>query len=125
METTMKKIDFESHFYSQSYLDHMYSRKDYPRFKQKTSTEICKLQYFSDLSQPFADILMGQLMELDEGRLMQMDKCGIDVQILSLSAPGIEQLEPQAGMDLARQANDELAAITPALSRPVFGGMPL
>jgi hypothetical protein len=37
-----------------------------------------------------------------------MDKCGVDVQILSLSAPGLEQLDPNTGAALAKSANDGL-----------------
>ena len=107
----MKAIDFEAHFYNQDYMDHMYARNECPQFVEKTATDICKLQYFNDLSQPFEDFLYNRLMDLDEGRLQQMDKCGIDVQILSLSAPGIEQLAPQDGTRLARKANDDLAAV--------------
>lgn len=37
-----------------------------------------------------------------------MDKCGIDVQMLSLSAPGLEQFDPSVAAALARKANDAL-----------------
>jgi predicted TIM-barrel fold metal-dependent hydrolase len=111
MEATMKVIDFEAHFYNRHYLDFMYAREKFPRLQQKTATTVRKLWYFEDVGQPFTDTLLDHLMELDEGRLEQMDKYGIDVQILSLSAPGIEQLEPEAGTKLARQANDELAGV--------------
>ena len=39
-----------------------------------------------------------------------MDAAGIDVQILSHSVPGAEILEPSAAIELARQANDAVAA---------------
>jgi len=107
----MKKIDFESHFYNQAYMDLMYSRTVCPRFQQKTDTQVRKLWYFDDLGQPFTDQLLNHLMDMGEGRLAQMDRYGIDIQILSLSAPGIEQLEPHVGTDMARHANDELAEI--------------
>lgn len=38
-----------------------------------------------------------------------MNESGIDVQILSLSAPGIEILDPKIGTDLARETNNTLA----------------
>ncbi len=38
-----------------------------------------------------------------------MDAAGIDMQVLSLNSPGVEQLEPAAAEVLARQANDHLA----------------
>jgi hypothetical protein len=37
-----------------------------------------------------------------------MDAAGIDMQVLSLNAPGVEQLEAAAAVVLARQANDTL-----------------
>ena len=111
MGAMMKKIDFEAHFYCQHYLDLMHARKDFPRLTPKTATEVRKLWYFNDVGQPFTDDLLNHLMEFGEGRLAQMDKYGIDVQILSLSAPGIEQIEPSTGTALARQVNDDLAQI--------------
>lgn len=39
-----------------------------------------------------------------------MDAAGIDVQVLSLSAPGVEQLDAADAVALARAANDRLAA---------------
>lgn len=50
------------------------------------------------------------LTDLGEGRIKKMDEAGIDVAVLSLSAPGIEQFEPRVATGLATQANDELAA---------------
>ncbi|HKI50276.1 MAG TPA: amidohydrolase family protein, partial [Desulfobacteria bacterium] len=90
----------------------MFKREGYPRFQEKTETEIRKLWYFEDVGQPFVEALMNPLLDMGEGRLKRMDQCGIDVQILSLSAPGIEQLEADLGSDLARKANDELADVT-------------
>ena len=43
------------------------------------------------------------------GRISEMDAAKIDMQILSLTAPGVEQLEPCESVALARQANDFLA----------------
>ena len=54
--------------------------------------------------------LVEQLLDLDKLRLADMDAAGIDVQVLSLNSPGLEQLEAAAAQALARQANDELGA---------------
>jgi hypothetical protein len=35
-----------------------------------------------------------------------MDQAGIDVQVLSLTAPGVEQLDPADAVVIARDAND-------------------
>jgi uncharacterized protein len=53
--------------------------------------------------------LIDQLCDLDDGRLAAMDAGGIDMQVLSLHSPGVEQLDPAAAIDLARDTNDWLA----------------
>jgi len=53
--------------------------------------------------------LVEQLCDLDDRRIADMDAAGIDVQVLSLTAPGVEQLDAPEAVALARQANDHLA----------------
>jgi len=108
----MKKLDFEAHFYTREYVDTLYRQKGYPRFGTDEQTQGRRLWYNAEVGQPFADFLLDALLDLGEGRLARMDKCGIDVQILSLSAPGIEQLDPTVGAAVARHSNDLLYEIT-------------
>ena len=102
----IKRIDFEAHFYSQNYIDAMYKNKNYPRFEDNLQTKNRMLRYNPEIAQPFADTLMDRLLDLGEKRIQKMDKCGVDVQILSLSAPGIEQFDTKIGTELARRANN-------------------
>lgn len=44
--------------------------------------------------------------DLGAGRIAQMDAAGIDVQVLSLNSPGVEQLDAAEAVPLAREAND-------------------
>jgi predicted TIM-barrel fold metal-dependent hydrolase len=53
--------------------------------------------------------LIDQLCNLDEHRIADMDSAGIDVQVLSLTSPGVEQLDATEAVALAREANDLLA----------------
>ncbi|WP_156690288.1 amidohydrolase family protein [Mycobacterium sp. Marseille-P9652] len=49
------------------------------------------------------------ISDLGEGRIAAMDEAGIDLAVLSLAAPGVEQLDGPDAVRLARAANDELA----------------
>src|ERR687898_1766206 len=53
--------------------------------------------------------LIEQLCDLGEGRISAMDAAGIDVQVLSLTSPGVEQLEAAEAVAFARETNDTLA----------------
>ncbi len=55
--------------------------------------------------------LQEQLMDLGERRIARMDELGIDKQLLLLTSPGVQVLEPDEGSALARLANDRLAEV--------------
>jgi predicted TIM-barrel fold metal-dependent hydrolase len=108
----MKKIDFEAHFYTREYLLALSENKGYPRFvyddeKRRSG----KLFYFADLIQPFSKHLLASLLDMGEERLKVMDSLNVDVQLVSLSAPGLEQIDPLIGTALAREANNWLSEI--------------
>ncbi len=50
-----------------------------------------------------------KLVELGEKRIAEMDAAGIDMQVLSLTAPGVEQLEAAEAVRMAKASNDHLA----------------
>jgi hypothetical protein len=53
--------------------------------------------------------IVDALLDMGEGRIRRMDAAGIDVQVLSLTAPGVEQLDAADAVPLARRTNDALA----------------
>jgi uncharacterized protein len=54
-------------------------------------------------------LVMDRLCDLGARRLSEMDAAGIDMQVLSLSAPGVEQMEAADAIPMARDTNDYLA----------------
>lgn len=107
----MKKIDFEAHFFTQEYLKALSEHDGYPRLIDLDNEQSRRMWHTSEVGQPYGDPLINSLTDVGEGRLAKMDACGVDIQILSLSAPSIDQLEPEIGTALARESNNMLSEI--------------
>lgn len=50
-----------------------------------------------------------RLDDVGEGRLALMDEAGVDMQVLSLTTPGLHNLAPEDSVALARRTNDLIA----------------
>jgi hypothetical protein len=60
-------------------------------------------------SRPGAAAIIEKLSHVGDTRVAEMDAAGIDMQVLSLNSPGVEQSEPDVAGACARDANDFLA----------------
>jgi predicted TIM-barrel fold metal-dependent hydrolase len=89
----MRTITLEEHFASPAFLDGP---------GQKLKEQAAKV------GGPAARFLE-QLSDLGDKRIAEMDAAGIDMQILSLTSPGVEQLEAAEAAVFARGTNDFLA----------------
>lgn len=107
----MKKIDFEVHFVIQEWIDALYENKTYPRIEENKEKKTRRLYFTETAVEPFSDVLLGRLLDTGANRLKDMDDAGIDMQVLSLTAPGIEQFDTKTAARLAKQSNDALADI--------------
>jgi 5-carboxyvanillate decarboxylase len=105
----MKIIDLEAHFYTQGYIEYLRSRKEMPKEHRDGNT--IKLWYTDTLWSPRGFSLEEKLLDLGERRLKEMDADGIDVQVVSLSNPNVQQFETADGTTWARRVNDELSTV--------------
>ena len=89
----MRTITLEEHF-------------AFPRFLDGPGRDLkARAQQHGDC----AAKLLEQLCDLGEKRTTEMDAASIDVQVLSLTSPGTEQLEAADAVSLASEANNLLA----------------
>jgi len=110
----MKRIAIEEHFYTQEYLTYLRSSKDYPRLemvKGRQNHQMEWLRVAPGLSLPSPPNFQNGLLEVGEGRIKMMDKVGIDIQVLSLSFPGVEALDPSDATSMSERVNDALFSI--------------
>lgn len=63
---------------------------------------------------PAAPEVQRRLSDLDDARLAAMDATGLDVQVLSLSTPGVQDLPPATGALLQGITNDGIADVVRA-----------
>ena len=57
---------------------------------------------------PGTEIIHKRLIDLDEGRLKDMDASGIDMQLISITSPGVQVIEGSLAHELTVHANDQL-----------------
>jgi predicted TIM-barrel fold metal-dependent hydrolase len=89
----MRTITLEEHFATPAFFEG-------PGRKLKQSATIT--------GSPVAGLL-DKLCDIGEKRIAEMDAADITVQVLSLTSPGVEQLEASDAITLARETNDTLA----------------
>ena len=109
------RIDTETHFWTPAFLDHLAGRSTAPCIEIK---EDGSKAMDSNVSHRFIGVVppVIQDLQVDLGaeRLARMDANGIDVALLSLTVPGVEQLPPDESIAQARIVNDALAAAVAA-----------
>ena len=91
----MRIIAIEEHFTTAMYRQHV-GATEYRNF------------FISSRSAQVGHDIPAQLLDLGDERLRHMDEAGIDVQVLSLSAPGPQGFGKEIAIPMARDANQRL-----------------
>jgi predicted TIM-barrel fold metal-dependent hydrolase len=101
----MRTIDLEHHFTTPLYMETLQSNQRAPRVEEGKG-----LAYWEDAWIPIGKTGAGpKLADMGERRIEAMDEAGVDCAVLSLTAPGVEPLDPLTATRVARDANDRLA----------------
>jgi len=102
------KIDFENHFATEEWIAALQANAKYPKIVEQPDGP-ARLYFAADAFLPFR--VKDTLLDVRDLRMQAMDAAGVSRAVLSLTAPGVESLEPSLGTRLARKCNDELADI--------------
>ncbi len=95
----LRTITLEEHYATAAYMEG--PGKDLNAMSKAAKTN-------SQIPPHFANIA-DRLTDLGEGRIAEMNAAGIDLQVLSLTSPGTEQLLGEEALTLAQDSNDALA----------------
>lgn len=101
-------IDFETHYYPKEYVEKLKTRDKFPKFLLDSLKGLV-LEYDSNIKIPRQN-LMAKFTDV-ETRQSDMQRSGIDMQVLSVPLPGADLLEPDYAIKTCAAANDELSAI--------------
>ncbi len=110
----MRRIAVEEHFYTLEYLEYLRARSKYPRREITQDQNHCPIElkynspFYAD-SSPYPSDKDTRLVDIGEGRIRNMDDTRIDVQVLALSTPGVEEFDANDGISWAQQTNNALA----------------
>lgn len=100
----VRTVDVHNHLFPKVWLDYIENNPGVIKMKRTGPTTM----HFYVHDQPISHInLPGHY--LLEPRIEDMDKSGIDTQMLSLTTPGVEFLPPKDGVTWAKKINDAFA----------------
>lgn len=102
----MKVIDVHSHHYPPAYMAHLEGRPGSPTMVRTGPGT----GFFRYEGVRLATVSVPGHYD-PQPRLQDMDRYGIDVQMVSLTTPGVELLPREEGITWARKVNDDLAEI--------------
>src|SRR4051794_7233992 len=112
-------IDFQAHIFPEAYIDEL--RRIDGMVILEPPDPHSGMRYFYDRKLK-CRINTATFQGRDiERRIEHMDRLGIDVQVLSIPAPGADRFEGEAAVSVARVANDGLAAMCKKYPRRFAG----
>ena len=100
----LKAIDIHSHIIPRTYRDFLARNSKSPKIRESPKKSF--LWYARDLKYSIDERMFSTNV-----KLAAMKNAGIDMQVLSIAMPGVDLLDPESGLNLARKTNDEISEI--------------
>ena len=100
----MMNIDVHNHFYPKAYMEELGKGGGYARVERDAQGRLL-IHYEGDYN-----IVVGPHIDIEE-RLKAMDRCGIEMHVLTLTTPSVEREVPEKGVKLAELANDGFSQV--------------
>lgn len=97
-------VDFHSHFYPKAYLEELERESGFARIQRDERGRLI-IHYRGDYN-----IVVKEHTDIPQ-RLKALDVYGIDLQVLTLTTPGVERESSDRGRELARCTNDAFGEI--------------
>ena len=92
-------IDVHNHFYPEAYMEELGRGGGYARVGRDAGGRLL-IHYEGDYN-----VVVGPHVDIEE-RLRAMDRCGVEMHVLTLTTPSVEREAPERGVRLAELAND-------------------
>ncbi len=103
-EHVARVIDVHNHYYPPEFVDGIARLSTSARITRDSDGET-RIEYAGDYS------VIVEAHQNPEKRIADMDRAGVDLQVLSLTVPGVHFEEPSRGIELARVTNDAFGEI--------------
>ena len=97
-------IDVHNHFYPEAYMEELGKGGGYARVERDAQGRLL-IHYEGDYN-----IVVGPHIDIED-RLKAMDRCGIEMHVLTLTTPSVEREVPEKGVKLAELANDGFSQV--------------
>src|SRR5690242_11295454 len=99
------KIDFQTHYCPPEYFKTLVSRPGFPSVEESADGKLF-MKYGPNAGYPVTRLIVDP-----EQQLKEMDRAGIDTNVVTMNIPGVERVEPELGLKQARVVNDSYAKL--------------